>query len=129
VLWLLLVFGFSLVGVDEGLSGGVVLALGLRLSLSLLGVDEGLLGMQDCDEALLLMEVVTVDVGSVESSLGVVVERADAENVPDEIFFPLEKVDSFQQELDTAPLSCGLTREMKVVEVGEHLGVLECIGK
>jgi len=92
VLWFLLVFGFSFVGVDEGLSGGVVLALGLRLSRSLLGVDEGLLGVHDCDEALLLMEVVTVEVGSVDTSLGVVVERADAENVPDEIFFPLEKV-------------------------------------
>jgi len=63
--------------------------------------------------------------GSVEASLGVVVERADAENIPDEIFFPLEKVDGFQQELDAAPFGCGLTGDMKVVEIGEHLGVLE----
>jgi hypothetical protein len=125
VLWFLLGFGLGLFWADEGLCSGVVLALGLRLSLSLLGVYEGLLGVHDCDEALLLMEVVAVEVGSIEASLGVVVERADAENVPDEIFFPLEQVGSFQQELDTSPLGYGLTREMKVVEVREHLGVLE----
>jgi len=102
LLWFFLVFGFGLVGVDEGL-----------------------LEVPDYDEALLLVEVVTVEVGSVEASLGVVVERADAENIPDEIFFPLEKVDGFQQELDAAPFGCGLTGDMKVVEIGEHLGVLE----
>jgi hypothetical protein len=81
--------------------------------------------VHNCDKALLLMEVVTFEVGSVEASLGGVVERADAENVPDEIFFSLEKVGCFQQELDAAPLGYGLIRQVKVVEVGEHLEVLE----
>jgi hypothetical protein len=75
------------------------------------------------------VEVVTVEVGGEEVSFGVVVEWADAEYVPDEIFFPLEKDVGFQQVLDAAPLGLGLTREMKVVEVVEYLGVLKSWSK
>jgi hypothetical protein len=112
------------VGAEVGAGVGAGEVIWFLLGFSLVGVDEGLLGTHDCDEVLLLMEVVTVEVGSAEASLCVVVERADAENVPDEILFSFKKVDGFQQELDAAPLGCSLTREMKVVEVGEHLGVL-----
>jgi hypothetical protein len=93
----------GLVRVDEGLRSVVILAL------SLLGVDERWRWAYYWDEALLLVEAVAVDVGSVEASLGVVVERPDEKNAPNQVFLPLEKVDGSEQKLDASPLGCGLT--------------------
>lgn len=115
------ILGLGFIWINDGLRRGVFLAIGLLL------VNNGLPGAIDWDDTLLTVEVLAVEVDIVESSFGGVDERPDAKNTPNQIFLPLEMVDSGQGDFGTAPLGCGHTSEAEAVEGREHHGGLETI--